>query len=96
MTWHEDNWENFESKFLAFTLHDHNLQEDVYLAFNTHDYFVKATIPSPPAKRRWFRVVDTNLGSPDDFFPKGVPGIESITILPLILQFFFKLNREDM
>ncbi|KAA8538124.1 hypothetical protein F0562_027732 [Nyssa sinensis] len=74
VTWHEDNWDNNESKFLAFTLHD-NYGGDIYLAFNAHDYFVKVAIPSPPPNRQWFRVVDTNLKSPDDFVPKGVPGI---------------------
>ncbi|XP_057470073.1 LOW QUALITY PROTEIN: isoamylase 3, chloroplastic [Actinidia eriantha] len=74
VTWHEDNWDNAESKFLAFTFHDKN-GGDIYLAFNAHDYFVKVAIPSPPQKRRWFRVVDTNLESPGDIVPEGVPGI---------------------
>eukprot|EP00262_Sarcandra_glabra_P000408 TRINITY_DN10485_c1_g1_i3.p1 TRINITY_DN10485_c1_g1~~TRINITY_DN10485_c1_g1_i3.p1 ORF type:complete len:788 (-),score=138.80 TRINITY_DN10485_c1_g1_i3:476-2782(-) len=56
VTWHEVNWDNHESKFLAFTLHDGNLG-DIYLAFNAHDYFIKAVIPSPPQKSRWHRVV---------------------------------------
>ncbi|GMN35239.1 hypothetical protein TIFTF001_005188 [Ficus carica] len=76
VTWHEDNWDNHESKFLAFTLHDSS-GEDIYLAFNAHDFFVKVSIPPPPAKRRWFRVVDTNMESPDDFVTEGVPGIGS-------------------
>ncbi|XP_043720663.1 isoamylase 3, chloroplastic isoform X2 [Telopea speciosissima] len=76
VTWHEDNWDNYESKFLAFTLHE-NHGGDIYVAFNAHDYFVKAILPSPPHKRRWFRVVDTNLKSPDDFIPEGVPGVGS-------------------
>lgn len=74
VTWHEDQWDNPESKFLAFTLHDKG-GGDIYLAFNAHDYFVKTAIPSPPQNRRWFRVVDTNLKSPDDFVPDGVPDI---------------------
>ncbi|KAM7520803.1 hypothetical protein LguiB_019765 [Lonicera macranthoides] len=74
VTWHEDNWDNNESKFLAFTLHDGN-GGDIYLAFNAHDYFVKIPIPSPPQRRHWVRVVDTNLESPEDFVPEGVPGI---------------------
>uniref|UniRef100_A0A0E0M292 Glycosyl hydrolase family 13 catalytic domain-containing protein n=1 Tax=Oryza punctata TaxID=4537 RepID=A0A0E0M292_ORYPU len=59
VTWHEDCWENQESKFLAFTVHDHNSGGDIYLAFNAHDYFVDA--------------VDTNLESPNDIVPDGVP-----------------------
>ncbi|KAK1432221.1 hypothetical protein QVD17_09115 [Tagetes erecta] len=74
ITWHEDNWDNHESKFIAFTLHD-NDEGDIYLAFNAHDYFVKVPIPSPPQKRQWFRVVDTNLESPNDIIPEGVAGI---------------------
>ncbi|XP_021743595.1 isoamylase 3, chloroplastic-like [Chenopodium quinoa] len=76
VTWHEDNWSNSESKFLAFTLHSEK-REDVYLAFNAHDFFVQVPIPSPPQNKRWFRVVDTNLKSPDDFVAEGVPGIQS-------------------
>ncbi|KAI5404599.1 variant 2 [Lathyrus oleraceus] len=74
ITWHEDNWDNYESKFLAFTLHDKS-GGDVYLAFNAHDYFLKVLLPTPPTKRRWYRVVDTNLESPDDLVLDGVPGI---------------------
>ncbi|KAJ8762610.1 hypothetical protein K2173_008049 [Erythroxylum novogranatense] len=76
VTWHEHDWDNTESRFLAFTLHDSD-GEDIFLAFNAHDYFVKASIPSPPYKRRWLRVVDTNLVSPDDIVPEGVPGTRS-------------------
>ncbi|KAL5777276.1 hypothetical protein ACOSP7_010202 [Xanthoceras sorbifolium] len=57
-------------------LHDNN-GANIYLAFNAHDIFVKVSLPPPPPKRRWFRVVDTNLKSPDDFVPEGAPGIRS-------------------
>ncbi|XP_044511105.1 isoamylase 3, chloroplastic-like [Mangifera indica] len=76
VTWHEDNWDNYKSRFLAFTLHD-NDGADVYLAFNAHDFSVNVSIPPAPSKRHWFRVVDTNLSSPDDFVPEGVPGVGS-------------------
>ncbi|KAK9757642.1 hypothetical protein RND81_01G176200 [Saponaria officinalis] len=76
VTWHEDNWGNTESKFLAFTIHGEN-GRDIYLSFNAHDYFVKTAIPSPPQNRRWLRVVDTNLKSPDDFVSEGIAGIGS-------------------
>ncbi|KAM1292708.1 hypothetical protein PS1_020000 [Malus domestica] len=75
VTWHEDNWDNYESKFLAFTFHESS-EGDIYLAFNAHDCFITVPIPAPPVKRRWFRVVDTNLESPNDIVPDGVPGIE--------------------
>ncbi|KAJ7965751.1 putative Isoamylase [Quillaja saponaria] len=76
VTWHEGNWDNPESRFLAFTLHEGS-GGDIYLAFNAHDYVVRVSIPPPPVKRSWFRVVDTNLESPDDFVPNGVPGVNN-------------------
>ncbi|XP_027356519.1 isoamylase 3, chloroplastic isoform X1 [Abrus precatorius] len=72
ITWHEDNWDNSDSRFIAFTLHDKS-EGDIYLAFNAHDYFVEVLLPIPPKKRKWFRVVDTNHKSPDDFVLDGVP-----------------------
>ncbi|CAL5384036.1 unnamed protein product [Camellia sinensis] len=107
VTWHESQWDNSESKFLAITMllsrhttheggckgkyegmrapspqelafgvgfHDKN-GGDIYLAFNAHSYFIEVALPSPPQKRHWFRVVDTNLESPHDFVPEGAPGI---------------------
>ncbi|KAK7353040.1 hypothetical protein VNO80_18473 [Phaseolus coccineus] len=71
ITWHEDNWDNHDSKFLAFTLHDRS-GADIYLAFNAHNYFVKVLLPTPPEMRKWFRVGDTNLNSPEDFVLDGV------------------------
>ncbi|GMH00182.1 hypothetical protein Nepgr_002021 [Nepenthes gracilis] len=76
VTWHEDNWGNHESKFLAFTLHDGH-GRDIYLAFNAHEYAVQVAIPSPPRNERWFRLVDTNLESPDDFISEGVPDVRA-------------------
>lgn len=38
-------------------LHDDKFGNDIYLAFNAHDYFVKAAIPAPPHKKQWHRVV---------------------------------------
>uniref|UniRef100_A0ACD5XVE0 Uncharacterized protein n=1 Tax=Avena sativa TaxID=4498 RepID=A0ACD5XVE0_AVESA len=73
VTWHENCWDNMESKFLAFTIHDENSGGDIYLAFNAHDYFVDAVIPPGPHLKRWNRVVDTNLESPNDIVPEGVP-----------------------
>ncbi|KAI5668776.1 hypothetical protein M9H77_18629 [Catharanthus roseus] len=82
VTWHENNWDNFESKFLAFTLHDED-GEDIYVAFNAHDHFVKVSLPAPPNIRRWFRVVDRNLESANDFVYDGVPGVgETYNIAP--------------
>ncbi|KAL0786733.1 hypothetical protein Bca101_002979 [Brassica carinata] len=86
ITWHEDNWDNPESKFLAFTLHDGVSGQDVYAAFNAHDYFVKALIPLPPSGKQCCHVLhqaDTNLESPDDFIKEGVAGVaEAYNVAP--------------
>jgi hypothetical protein len=47
------------SKCLLRRLHDQN-GGDIYLAFNAHDYIVKVSIPPPPPKRRWLRVVSVS------------------------------------
>ncbi|XP_020581014.1 isoamylase 3, chloroplastic [Phalaenopsis equestris] len=69
--WHEDHWDNPESRCLAFTLHDDKFR-DIYVAFNAHDHYTESKVPSPPNGRRWYRVVDTNFGSPEDFVAEGV------------------------
>lgn len=94
ITWHESNWDNPESKFLAYTLHDGN-GEDVYLAFNAHDYFVSVSLPSPPTKRKWFRVVDTNLESPQDFVLDGIRGIGSTYNLAPYSSILLKAKLEN-
>ena len=76
VTWHETNWMNPESRFLAFTLHEGNLGGgDLYIAFNAHTYSVQIKLPPPPSGRQWYRVADTNLLSPDDFCEEGVAGV---------------------
>ncbi|CAI5984848.1 unnamed protein product [Closterium sp. NIES-64] len=67
ITWHEDNWDNYESRFLAFSLHDTSgTCGDLYVAFNAHSFAVDAGLPPPPAGRQWVRLADTNLPSPRD------------------------------
>uniref|UniRef100_A0A0D6R0S4 isoamylase n=1 Tax=Araucaria cunninghamii TaxID=56994 RepID=A0A0D6R0S4_ARACU len=79
MTWHESNWNNPESKFLAFTLHEGKYGGgDLYTAFNAHTYFVKTVVPPPPSGKCWYRLVDTNLPAPNDFISGGVPFKETI------------------
>eukprot|EP00271_Cylindrocystis_brebissonii_P008495 TRINITY_DN22865_c0_g1_i1.p1 TRINITY_DN22865_c0_g1~~TRINITY_DN22865_c0_g1_i1.p1 ORF type:complete len:905 (-),score=151.06 TRINITY_DN22865_c0_g1_i1:636-3305(-) len=68
VTWHEDNWLNPESRFLAFTLHDRGQGGgSLYTAFNAHSYAVAAGLPTPPSGTSWHRLVDTNLPAPADF-----------------------------
>ncbi|KAJ7542657.1 hypothetical protein O6H91_09G005600 [Diphasiastrum complanatum] len=76
VTWHEDQWDNPDGRFLSFTLHERDLGGgDLYAAFNAHSYFVNTILPSPPDGKHWYRLVDTNLTSPDDFVEEGVPGV---------------------
>lgn len=39
IVWHEDNWSNEESRFLAFTLKGRG-EADIYAAFNSHPFKV--------------------------------------------------------
>lgn len=77
ITWHESDWTNTESRFLAFTLHDRGQGcGDVYCAFNAHHFAVDVALPNPGSGRKWCRVIDTNLPSPRDFVPGGNAGVE--------------------
>ena len=78
ITWHEDNWEDTQSKFLAFSLHDrdHRYHGDLYCAINAHNFEVTVHLPNPGSGRRWCRIVDTNLPAPRDFVAGGNAGVE--------------------
>jgi len=78
ITWHEDRWDDPESKFLACTLHDtkNEYLGDVYCAFNAHPFQVNVHLPHPGDGRHWCRMVDTNLPSPRDFVEGGNNGVE--------------------
>lgn len=77
ITWHEDNWDDEESKFLAFTLHDNGQGGgSLYIALNAHHFDVSVGLPPAPDGKRWCRVVDTNLPSPRDMTPEGNNGVE--------------------
>ncbi|KAK9829065.1 hypothetical protein WJX72_003715 [[Myrmecia] bisecta] len=84
ITWHEDNWDNPESKFLAFSLHDRGQGGgDLYAAFNAHTYAITVTLPACPAGKKWSRVVDSNLPPPSDFTPGGNKGVDpTYTVAP--------------
>jgi isoamylase len=77
ITWHESNWDDEESKFLAFTLHDCGQGGgSLYIALNSHHFDVNVGLPPPPEGKKWSRVVDTNLPSPRDMTPEGNSGVE--------------------
>eukprot|EP00210_Caulerpa_lentillifera_P006673 g6376.t1 len=73
--WHEDNWDNDESRFLAFTLHGGENGE-VYCALNAHGFPITCHLPPPPHGQKWCRLVDTNLAPPKDFTPGGNNGVD--------------------
>jgi isoamylase len=77
VTWHERDWGNDESRFLAWTLHDTTAGAalgcgDAYIAFNAHPFLVDAPLPGPVG--RWARLIDTALPAPRDFTPGGNKG----------------------
>lgn len=76
IVWHEDNWGNEESRFLAFTIKGQG-GPDIYAAFNAHGMQINAALPPPPPGKKWCRVVDTNLPPPRDFTPGGNNGVDS-------------------
>jgi isoamylase/glycogen operon protein len=64
---HEPGKPNWGSRFVAYTLKDPSSGHFLYVAFNAHYEKAHLTLPSPPHKKKWCRVIDTSLHSPDDF-----------------------------
>ncbi len=70
VVWHglvpkKPNWGG-ENRFLAYTLEDPAKSEPLYIAFNAHFQPVHVQLPPLPNGKKWYRVVDTALGSPHD------------------------------
>jgi isoamylase len=70
VSWHggrvrEPDWTGHK-RMLAFQLHGRNGQPDLYVAFNAHWEWQRFQLPGHEGGCRWRRLVDTNLGSPDD------------------------------
>ena len=78
VTWHEDNWDNEESRFLAFTWHDGEGGQELYCALNAHAFSIQCHLPPAPHGKRWCRIVDTNLQPPKDITPGGNSGVEPV------------------
>ncbi len=85
------NWER-ESRFVAYTLNDVVLAEPLYIAFNANFLPANIQLPPPPKGKKWYRIVDTSLASPDDFCedPKRKPPIEGTYHLPEYSSFIAK------
>jgi len=68
VSWHETEWGNSESRFLAWTLHGRGGAGSLYIAFNAHGFpITELVLPPPPHGCAWGRVADTSLPSPRDF-----------------------------
>ncbi|MCI0701522.1 MAG: glycogen debranching protein GlgX [Planctomycetia bacterium] len=50
---------------------DYQIDNDFYVAFNAWSEALRFRIPVAPTRRRWRRLIDTSLPSPDDFIPEG-------------------------
>lgn len=80
--WHglepgQPNWGG-ENKLIAYTMEDHTHSESLYIAFNAGYESVHLHLPEPPRGKKWYRVVDTSLPSPNDFCeePKLHPALK--------------------
>ena len=63
------NW-SVDNRFLAWTLKDNVKSESLYIAFNAHFQPANVQLPPSPKGKKWFRVLDTSLSSPNDFCEK--------------------------
>eukprot|EP00188_Purpureofilum_apyrenoidigerum_P004867 Plantae.Rhodophyta-Purpureofilum_apyrenoidigerum.ctg5836.p1 GENE.Plantae.Rhodophyta-Purpureofilum_apyrenoidigerum.ctg5836~~Plantae.Rhodophyta-Purpureofilum_apyrenoidigerum.ctg5836.p1 ORF type:complete len:790 (-),score=121.24 Plantae.Rhodophyta-Purpureofilum_apyrenoidigerum.ctg5836:51-2420(-) len=56
-----------EYNFIALTLINHDNGDDIYIAFNADHNYYGVSLPERNDGRAWYRIVDTNLTSPEDF-----------------------------
>jgi isoamylase/glycogen operon protein len=78
------DWDS-QSRFVAFTLKDHLYAKHLYVAFNAHYESAHITLSLPPPSKKWYRIIDTSLPSPDDFLedPHSQPPLKhTYTLLP--------------
>jgi glycogen operon protein len=50
---------------------DYRIDTDFYVAMNAWREPLRFRIPPAPTRRKWHRVIDTSLASPNDFIPEG-------------------------
>ncbi len=55
------------SRFVSYTLKDHNREHHLYIAFNATPNRPNIQLPPPPSHKKWYRLVDTALAPPHDF-----------------------------
>ncbi len=94
--WHghlpfQANWSQ-ENRFLAWTLIDNIKFEPIYIAFNAHFQPANIQLPPPPKEKKWYRVVDTSLPSPNDFCenPRDHPPLKLAYTMPDYSAFIAK------
>ncbi len=73
--WHgmapfQPDWDG-AAQFLAFTLKDHDAENDIYAAFNVREGQANILLPPPPEGKLWHLVVNTACLSPQDFIDEG-------------------------
>lgn len=95
--WHSQkplhpDW-HFETRFIAFTLKDHDTQEHIYIAFNAQFKPADIDLPSPPSGKKWYRIIDTSLPPPQDFNddPKASPALQGSYRMPAYSAFVAKV-----
>lgn len=78
MPMHAD-W-GISSRFVAYSLKDHQNQAHLYIAFNAGNNRPAVLLPPPPAHKKWHRIVDTALAPPHDFIddPYQFPGLKQL------------------
>ncbi len=94
--WHglkpmEANWGE-DNRFIAYTLKDQAREEHLYIAFNAQYNSAHIQLPEPPHGKKWYRIVDTSLPSPDDFSerPRDAQPLKDTYDLPEYSAFIAK------
>ena len=69
--WHginpfDPDW-SASSRFIAYTLKDKAKENHLYIAFNATDTRPTIHLPPAPANKKWYRIVDTALATPNDY-----------------------------
>lgn len=75
IVWHgvqpfNPNWNN-DDRFLAFTLYDHEENQEFYIAFNANFKPLDIEIPPPSNQRKWHSIINTAFSTPLDFIDQS-------------------------
>jgi isoamylase len=88
IVWHgiepgKPNWE-FATRFVAYVIKDAVNFHDLYIAFNANFKEAHLHLPLPGHYKKWYRIVDTSLASPNDFIenPQSLEALPRNYILP--------------